>query len=111
MRLGMAWPEEIDQTVGSTWYLKWQSEAEINFKSRKTDDMQWFFWFAIRLFIYGYILLHAFRFLKRKVPRLLGFGPLRSKDPNFLKLRRVVLPRPFSGSYNLKFNILCLFII
>ncbi|KAJ6883908.1 inactive ATP-dependent zinc metalloprotease FTSHI 5 [Populus alba x Populus x berolinensis] len=89
MRLGMAWPEEIDQTVGSTWYLKWQSEAEINFKSRKTDDMQWFFWFAIRLFIYGYILFHAFRFLKRKVPRLLGFGPLRSRDPNFLKLRRV----------------------
>lgn len=89
MQLGMAWPEEIDQTVGSTWYLKWQSEAEINFKSRKTDDLQWFFWFAIRLFIYGYILFHAFRFLKRKVPRLLGFGPLRSRDPNFLKLRRV----------------------
>ncbi|KAI4303029.1 hypothetical protein MLD38_038710 [Melastoma candidum] len=32
MRLGMAWPEYIDQTVGSTWYLKWQSEAELNFR-------------------------------------------------------------------------------
>ncbi|OWM67334.1 hypothetical protein CDL15_Pgr000786 [Punica granatum] len=43
MRLGMAWPEEIDQTVGSTW---------------------------------------------RKVPRLLGYGPLR-RNPNLRKLRRV----------------------
>lgn len=92
MQLGMAWPEEIDQTVGSTWYLKWQSEAEMSFKSRKSDDLQWFLWFVVRLFIYGYILFHAFRFLKRKVPRLLGFGPLRSKGPNLQKLRRVVLP-------------------
>jgi len=31
----MAWPEEIDQTAGSTRYLKWQSEAEMSFKSKK----------------------------------------------------------------------------
>ncbi|CAK9156354.1 unnamed protein product [Ilex paraguariensis] len=40
MQLGMAWPEYIDQSVGSTWYLKWQSEAEMSFKSRKTDEFQ-----------------------------------------------------------------------
>lgn len=89
MRLGMAWPEYIDQTAGSTWYLKWQSEAEMNFRSRKTDDIQWFLWFAIRSALYGYILLHIFRFLKRKVPKLLGYGPLRA-DPTIRKLRRVV---------------------
>lgn len=90
MQLGMAWPEEIGQTVASTWYLKWQSEAEMNFKSRKTDDLKWFLWFLIRSAIYGYILYHVFRFLRRKVPKALGYGPIR-KDPNMRKLRRVVL--------------------
>lgn len=85
----MAWPEEVDQTVGSTWYLKWQSEAETSFRSRKTDDFQWFFWFMMRSAIYGYILFHIFSFIKRKVPRLLGYGPVR-RNPNLRKLGRVV---------------------
>ncbi|GMP92514.1 hypothetical protein CsSME_00042709 [Camellia sinensis var. sinensis] len=89
MQLGMAWPEFTDQSVGSTWYLKWQSEAEMSFKSRQTDDdIRWFLWFLIRSFIYGYVLFHLFRFVKRKVPRLLGYGPLR-RNPNVRKLRRV----------------------
>ncbi|XWS58431.1 hypothetical protein CRYUN_Cryun08bG0033100 [Craigia yunnanensis] len=88
MQLGMAWPEEIGQTVASTWYLKWQSEAEMNFKSRKMDDFKWFLWFLIRSSIYGFILFHVFRFLRRKVPKALGYGPIR-KDPNMRKLRRV----------------------
>ncbi|KAK9292897.1 hypothetical protein L1049_020878 [Liquidambar formosana] len=88
LQLGMAWPEEIGQTVGSTWYLKWQSEAEMNFKSRKTDNFQWFLWFFIRSIIYGFVLFHVLRFLKRRIPKFLGFGPLR-RDPNFRKLWRV----------------------
>lgn len=88
LQLGMAWPEEVDQTVGSTWYLKWQSEAETSFRSRKTDDFQWFFWFMMRSAIYGYILFHIFSFIKRKVPRLLGYGPVR-RNPNLRKLGRV----------------------
>lgn len=88
MQLGMAWPEEVGQTVGSTWYLKWQSEAEMNFKSRKTDGIRWFFWFFIRSIAYGYVLFHVLRFMKRKVPRLLGYGPFR-RNPNMRKLRRV----------------------
>lgn len=90
MQLGMAWPEEINQTVGSTWYLKWQSEAEMNFKSRKTDDTKWFLWFFVRTIIYGFVLFHVIQFMKRKIPRLLGYGPLR-RDPNLWKLRRVVV--------------------
>lgn len=86
----MAWPEYIDQSVGSTWYLKWQSEAEMNFNARKTDDLQWLLWFLIRTGIYGFVLYHVLRFMRRKVPRLLGFGPLR-RDPNLRKLRRVVV--------------------
>ncbi|XP_043689057.1 probable inactive ATP-dependent zinc metalloprotease FTSHI 5, chloroplastic [Telopea speciosissima] len=88
MNLGMGWPEEITQTVDSTWYLKWQSQAEINFKSRKTDDIQWFLWFFIGSIIYGYVLFTIICFIKRKIPRLLGFGPFR-KNPNMRKLRRV----------------------
>ncbi|KAK8289290.1 hypothetical protein V6Z11_D07G179900 [Gossypium hirsutum] len=53
-----------------------------------TDDFKWFVWFLIRSAIYGYILYHAFCFLRRKVPGVLGYGPIR-KDPNMRKLRRV----------------------
>ncbi|KAF4379841.1 hypothetical protein G4B88_012764 [Cannabis sativa] len=88
IKLGMAWPEEIDQAVDSTWYLKWQSEAEKSYKSRKRDDFQWFFLFTIRTVIYGYILFHVLLFLKRRIPVVLGFGPYR-KDPNFRKLGRM----------------------
>lgn len=90
IQLGMAWPEESDQTVGSTWYLKWQSEAEMSFRTRKQDDIGWLFWFFVRCYIYGFVLFHTFCFMKRKIPRILGYGPLR-KDPNLRKLRRLVL--------------------
>ena len=85
----MAWPEYVDQSVGSTWYLKWQSEAEMNFRSRKTDGLQWYLWFLLRSVVYGFVLLHVFRFMRRKIPGLLGYGPLR-RDPNLRKLQRVV---------------------
>lgn len=88
LRMGMAWPEEISQTVGSTWYLKWQSEAEMSFKSRKTDEIQWFLWFFVRTITYGFVLFTVLQFLWRKIPILVGFGPLR-RDPNWRKLRRV----------------------
>ncbi|XP_004304783.1 PREDICTED: uncharacterized protein LOC101297468 [Fragaria vesca subsp. vesca] len=88
IQLGMAWPEEIDQAVDSTWYLKWQSEAEMNYKSRKTDGLQWYIWFLMRTVAYGYVLFHVFGFLKREVPSFLGYGPIRT-DPNREKLRRV----------------------
>ncbi|KAL2509751.1 FtsH extracellular protease family [Forsythia ovata] len=88
MQLGMAWPEYSDVSVGSTWYLKWQSEAETSFKSRKRDEFQWYLWFLARTIIYGYILFHVFRYMKRKIPSVLGYGPLR-RDPNLRKLRRV----------------------
>lgn len=90
MRLGMAWPEEIDQTVDATWYLKWQSEAELDFKSRKTDGAQWVFWFFIRTAIFGFVLFHLFQFMTRKVPRFLGYGPLR-RNPNLQKFVRLVI--------------------
>ncbi|ONK71896.1 uncharacterized protein A4U43_C04F13490 [Asparagus officinalis] len=88
MSLGMAWPEEAYQAVGSTWYLKWQSEAEINYKARKRDNIQWYLWFLIRSAIYGFVLFNVLRYLKRKIPRLLGYGPFR-RDPNLRKLQRV----------------------
>lgn len=88
LKLGMAWPEEIYQAVDSTWYLKWQSEAERSYIARKQDGIMWYFWFLIRSFIYGYILYHVFQFMKKRVPSLLGYGPIR-RDPNLMKLRRV----------------------
>ncbi|WVY97846.1 hypothetical protein V8G54_029997 [Vigna mungo] len=92
IQLGMAWPEEIYQTVDTTWYLKWQSEAESNFKSRQSTDedeeTSWSFWFFVRASIYGFVLFHVVKFMRRKLPRLLGFGPFR-RDPNRRKLRRV----------------------
>lgn len=89
MLLGMAYPEYSDISMGSNWYLKWQSEAGTNFRNRNTEEFRWYFWFLVRAAIYGYIMFHVFWYLKRKAPRVLGFGPLR-RDPNFRKLRRVV---------------------
>ncbi|KAJ8421422.1 hypothetical protein Cgig2_030837 [Carnegiea gigantea] len=88
MFLGMAWPEEIDDIVTSGWYLKWQSEMDVSFKSRKKDDTLWSLWFLLRIALCGFVLYHVFRFLKKKVPRLLGFGPYR-RDPNVRKLGRL----------------------
>ncbi|PIA61144.1 hypothetical protein AQUCO_00300576v1 [Aquilegia coerulea] len=94
MRLGMAWPEWADQSVGSTWYLEWQSEAEINFKSRKDDSFLWHLWFFIRAFIYGYVLLNVLCYMKKKAPRVLGYGRIQ-RDPNLRKLWRVKAYRKF----------------
>lgn len=87
IKLGMAWPEE--ENVGSTWYLEWQLNAEANFKSRQIDDVRWFISFFIRAAICGFVLFHVFKFTRRRIPRLLGYGPIR-KDPNKMKFRRVV---------------------
>ncbi|PKA60946.1 ATP-dependent zinc metalloprotease FtsH [Apostasia shenzhenica] len=88
MSLGMAWPEEVYQAAGSTWYLKWQSDAEINYRDRKSDSFRWYLWFFIRSIIYGFVLFHIIRYLKRKVPQILGYGPWR-RDPNLRKLHRL----------------------
>ncbi|XP_073117232.1 probable inactive ATP-dependent zinc metalloprotease FTSHI 5, chloroplastic isoform X2 [Elaeis guineensis] len=88
MSLGMAWPEEVYQAVGTTWYLKWQSEAEMNHNARKKDSFRWYLGFLMRSTIFGFVLFNVLVFLKRKIPRLLGYGPLR-RDPNLRKLRRV----------------------
>lgn len=87
--LGMAWPEEVSQAVESTWFLKWQSEAELNYRARKRDNFNWHLWFIIRCSVFGFILFNVIKFLKRKLPSLLGYGPLR-RDPNLRKLRRLV---------------------
>ncbi|KAG1330897.1 putative inactive ATP-dependent zinc metalloprotease FTSHI 5, chloroplastic [Cocos nucifera] len=88
MSLGMAWPEEVYQAVGTTWYVKWQSETEMNHNARKKDGIRWYLGFLMRSSIFGFVLFNVLRFLKRKIPRLLGYGPLR-RDPNLRKLRRV----------------------
>lgn len=88
LRLGMAWPEEIGQAVGSTWYLEWQTDMEGRFQSRKPGGFLWFLWFVIRSVIYGQILFNILWFVRRKAINLLGFGPVR-RDPNWRKLRRL----------------------
>ncbi|CAM8925447.1 unnamed protein product [Rhodiola kirilowii] len=88
IRLGMAWPEELGRKVGSTWYLQWQSDAEASFRSRKKKGLLWNFLFIVKSMVYGYVVFHVLRSLRRKVPRLLGYGPLR-RDPNIRKFRRV----------------------
>lgn len=86
--LGMAWPEEVYQAVETTWYLKWQSEAELSYRARKIEEFSWYLGFLISSVMYCYALFYLIRFFKRKVPRLLGYGPLRI-DPNIRKFSRV----------------------
>lgn len=88
VELGMAWPEE--QTTDTPWFLKWQLSAETRTYTRKTEsELQWKMLFISRIAISGFVLFHVFNFLRRKIPRLLGSGPVR-KDPNRRKLGRVV---------------------
>ncbi|KAG0502734.1 hypothetical protein HPP92_002806 [Vanilla planifolia] len=90
MSIGMAWPEEAHQAVDSTWYLKWQCEAEVRHRARKRDSFIWYLWFFIKSYVYVVVLFNVIQFLW-KVPWLLGHGGLRRKDPNLRKLRRLVV--------------------
>lgn len=85
----MSWPEDVSEAVGTTWYLKWQFEAEMSCNARKTNGIGWYLGFLMKSAIFGFVLFNVLWFLKRKIPRLLGYGPLR-RDPNLRKLRRVV---------------------
>ncbi|XP_031484872.1 probable inactive ATP-dependent zinc metalloprotease FTSHI 5, chloroplastic isoform X2 [Nymphaea colorata] len=88
-RLGMVWPEEESEIAGfSTWYLKWQAKAEMIFRARKRNNLRWFLWFVIRSVIYGYLIFNVIRFARKRVPRVLGYGPFR-RNPNMKKLNRV----------------------
>ncbi|XP_073223219.1 probable inactive ATP-dependent zinc metalloprotease FTSHI 5, chloroplastic isoform X2 [Cicer arietinum] len=83
-------PEE--GTVGNSWYL-WQLNVEARVQSRQADgDIQWFALLfaraAISGFISGFVLFRVFKLLRKKVSRLIGYGPLR-KSPNKRKLWRV----------------------
>ncbi|XP_019191335.1 PREDICTED: probable inactive ATP-dependent zinc metalloprotease FTSHI 5, chloroplastic isoform X2 [Ipomoea nil] len=88
MQLGMAWPERAEDSASSSWYLKCQAIAERRFTARKTDGFWWYIWFLTRAAIFGYVLYYVVWFMTRKIPRMIGFGPLR-RDPNFKKLRRL----------------------
>lgn len=86
LKLGLAEGGEVD----SMWYMQWQLSAETNFKSRHTDgDVWWFVLLFLRAAIPGFVLFHVFKFMRRKIPRLLGYGPVR-KNPNRRKFWRVV---------------------
>ncbi|PPD87852.1 hypothetical protein GOBAR_DD15213 [Gossypium barbadense] len=93
MQLGMAWPEEIGQTVASTWYLKWQSEAEMNFKSRKTDDFKCVFMSAnsydavsVEKGYFNYRL----RRIKRK--KKAGIDPIRTAFDGMKRVKNPPIP-------------------
>lgn len=98
----MAWPERAEDSASSSWYLKCQAIAERRFTARKTDGFWWYIWFLTRAAIFGYVLYYVAWFMTRKIPRILGFGPLR-RDPNFKKLRRVVQLHPLFWSFFINF--------
>lgn len=90
VKLGMACPEE--GTMDTTLFLKWQVRAETRTNTRRTQsEIQWIVLFITRTAISGFVLFHVFKFMRRKIPRLLGYGPVSvRKNPNRRKLGRVV---------------------
>lgn len=89
----MAWPE-YGEEVTNSWYLKWQSEVIMAFRSEDAGGLKWYFWFLVRAVLYVYVLFHVFRYTKRNIPVLLGNRPIW-KNPNLRKLRRVVFISSF----------------
>jgi len=88
VNLGMGWSEE--ETMDTPWYLNWQLNTEARVQSRRADDhFRWIMLFIARAAISGFVLINVFQFMRRKIPRLLGYGPMR-KNPNRRKLERVV---------------------
>lgn len=88
VKLGMAWPEE--ETMNTPWYLNWQLNAEASVQSRREDGgFQWIMLFIARAAFSGFVLINVFHFTRRKIPRLLGYGPMR-KNLNRRKLERMV---------------------
>lgn len=83
----MAWPE-YGEVTSSSWYLKWQSQVVMDLRLEDINGWQWYLLSLVRAVLYVYVLYHVFRYMKR-IPRLLGYGPIR-RDPNLRKLRRVV---------------------
>jgi hypothetical protein len=89
IKLGMAWPEE--GTMETPQYLKRQLNAEANVKSRQADgEFKWIMLFIARVAIWGFVLVNAFNFTRRKIPRLFRYAPLRKRDPAMRKLGRMV---------------------
>lgn len=87
VKLGMAWPEE--ETMNTPWYLNWQLNAEARVQSRRADgDFRWIMLFIARAAISGFVLINVFQFMRRKIPRLLGYGPIQ-KNPNRRKLEQM----------------------
>ncbi|KAI5398282.1 probable inactive ATP-dependent zinc metalloprotease FTSHI 5, chloroplastic [Lathyrus oleraceus] len=89
VKLGMACPEE--GTMDTTGFLKWQVKAETRTNARRTQsEIQWIVLFITRTAISGFVLFHVFKFMRRKIPRLLGYGPVSVRNnPNRRKLGRV----------------------
>ncbi|KAM7484822.1 hypothetical protein LguiA_000831 [Lonicera macranthoides] len=91
LQLGMAWPKYMDQSGASTWYLKWQVEVDESFRSRNDSlGFKWFLWFFLRGYIYLNVVSTIFTFVRRNIPELPGYGPLR-ENPSSWKSKRVLI--------------------
>lgn len=106
LQFGVVGPSEIGRSFSASWYLKWRYEVEMEFESRKTDGILWFLWFLIRSTMYGFVLFNVFQLMRRKIPKLLGYGPLL-KDPKVQKWRKLV----FLLLFGIWCNFLMLFVM
>nr|XP_043606226.1 probable inactive ATP-dependent zinc metalloprotease FTSHI 5, chloroplastic [Erigeron canadensis] len=87
-------PSQVKMKLGKTTAMKqyqnWKSEAEESLRAQREDEeFSWYFMFAVRAIIYGYVLSSIFRFLKKRTPKLPGVNRPGRRNPNMRKLRRL----------------------
>ena len=80
---------KLSRTAVMKQFKIWKSEVDLIIEAQKEDEETGWYWsFAVRAAIYGYILFRIFQFLKRRKPKI-SFWPKR-KNINMRKLQRLV---------------------
>ncbi|KAJ3708584.1 hypothetical protein LUZ61_012289 [Rhynchospora tenuis] len=72
MNWGMVWPEDADQVVGDTWYLRWQAQTEYKFR-RVTSNLRSVLKLTFRYAIYMLLFLKLILIIGSMIPKFPKF--------------------------------------
>ncbi|KAJ4810110.1 ATP-dependent zinc metalloprotease FtsH [Rhynchospora pubera] len=72
MNWGMVWPEDADEVVGDTWYLRWQGQTEYKFRG-VTSNLRSVLKLTFRYAIYTLLFVKLILLIGSKLPKFPKF--------------------------------------